>query len=230
MELRLRVTRRRVALVAVLVGLVTAGVAYATIPDGNGVFTACKLNATGTIRLIDPSLSGPLGRCSTSLETQIGWNQRGQQGLPGPQGAKGEKGDPGKDGVGVTSANEPAGTKCAYGGSAFTAANGTTYACNGAPGLAGGLPALHYVEAQRVAFGTSQGETVQTTPAEVRCPVNEAAIGGSFINNWFHRLVVRSSYSTGDPRDGTSAWVMEMDNDTANDLGFSVSALCVPVA
>ena len=41
--------------------LVAAGVAYATIPDANGVYTACRLKATGTIRLIDPSLGNQFG-------------------------------------------------------------------------------------------------------------------------------------------------------------------------
>jgi hypothetical protein len=103
MELRLRLTRRRVALVALAAGLVTAGVAYATIPDGNGVFTACKLNATGTIRLIDTSApsTSVLSHC-TSLETQISWNQKGQPGAAGPQGpagADGKDGLNGKDGA-----------------------------------------------------------------------------------------------------------------------------------
>jgi hypothetical protein len=98
MEIRLRVSRGRVALIALAVGLVTAGLAYATIPDSNGVYTACKLNATGTIRLIDPSLSGLLGRCNASLETQISWNQKGQKGDPGAAGAPGAKGDPGAPG------------------------------------------------------------------------------------------------------------------------------------
>ncbi|MFY9577862.1 MAG: hypothetical protein WAQ33_00920 [Gaiellaceae bacterium] len=44
-------------IVGAIAGLALAGgVAYATIPDGNGLYTACKLNATGTIRLIDPSV------------------------------------------------------------------------------------------------------------------------------------------------------------------------------
>jgi hypothetical protein len=141
-----RAGRRTLIVVAVVtVGLaLAAGIAYATIPDSNGVFTACKLNSTGTIRLIDPSLgsSSLLGHC-TSLETQISWNEKGQAGPQGLQGPKGDKGDPGvngtngKDGVSVTSAAEPGGSNCAYGGSSFTAANGTTYACNGAPGPPG---------------------------------------------------------------------------------------------
>src|SRR3954470_24372169 len=98
MELRLRLTRARLAVAALLVGLVSAGVAYATIPDANGGFTACKLNATGTIRLIDPLTSGALGKYSTALETQIGWNACGPKapvGEKGPTGGKGQRGDAG---------------------------------------------------------------------------------------------------------------------------------------
>jgi hypothetical protein len=135
------------------------GIAYATIPDANKVFTACMLKGVGTIRLVDKSLPSTnlMSRC-TDKETEISWNQAGQPGAVGPQGLKGEAGAPGtngtdgtpgadgkdgangtpgtdgKDGVSVTSAVEPAGANCADGGSKFTAANGVTYACNGAPG------------------------------------------------------------------------------------------------
>ena len=67
--------------------------AYASIPDSTGVYTACRLKSVGTIRLIDPSLptSNVQSHC-TSLETRLTFNAQGQPGLPGP---KGEKGDPG---------------------------------------------------------------------------------------------------------------------------------------
>ena len=57
MRTRARITLAGLALGAALIG----GVAWATIPAENGLFTACKLKATGTIRLIDPS--GPSRRC-----------------------------------------------------------------------------------------------------------------------------------------------------------------------
>jgi hypothetical protein len=107
---------RLVALVLVLLGL-AGGVAYATIPDGGGVYTACMLKNVGTVRLIDPSLpaSSLMSHC-TSLETQITWNQQGQPGPQGPAGAAGPagpagpvgpqgdpgpQGPPGKDGASV---------------------------------------------------------------------------------------------------------------------------------
>jgi hypothetical protein len=102
----------------VVVALAAAGIAYATIPDGGGVYTACMLKNVGTIRLIDPSLgsSSLMGHC-TSLETQISWNQQGV---------------PGKDGVSPTVAQLAAGdSHCAAGGAAITDASGNTaYVCN----------------------------------------------------------------------------------------------------
>jgi hypothetical protein len=151
---------RRLILAATTLFALAAGIAYATVPDSAGVYTACKLNATGTIRLIDPSLgtSTLLGHCDAKLETQITWNQKGQSGpagppgLAGPAGPKGDTGlqgpkgadgavgadgKPGQDGVSVTSSAEPPGSNCAFGGVHFIAAGGDSYACNGAPGADG---------------------------------------------------------------------------------------------
>ena len=86
----------------VCVGVVfaaAAGIAYAAIPDSNGVYTACMLNKVGTVRLIDPSLpaSNLMSHC-TSVETKFTFNQQGQQGAPGPPGAPGKDGAPGANG------------------------------------------------------------------------------------------------------------------------------------
>jgi hypothetical protein len=90
---------RRVLGLAAVLAVAAAGVALATIPSGDGVFTACKLNATGTIRLIDPSLpsSSLLSHC-TSLETRTIWNKGGSAGPAGPPGDKGATGDKGPTG------------------------------------------------------------------------------------------------------------------------------------
>ena len=57
----------------------------------------------------------------------------GPGGPSGPIGASGPKGDPG---VPVLSASLDVGsTACPSGGSQFVSASGTTYACNGAPGV-----------------------------------------------------------------------------------------------
>ena len=143
-----RLTRKRVLLVTVLVGLVAAvGVGYAAIPNDAHVFNACMLRATGTVRLVDSTLPSTslLSHC-TSLEQPISWNQQGQAGkdgtngtngaagIHGTNGSDGSPGANGTNGQSVMSATEGAGTNCADGGSKFTAANGVTYACNGAKG------------------------------------------------------------------------------------------------
>jgi len=87
----------RIALAAAASFAAIGGIAYATIPDSNGVYTACRLNSVGTIRLIDTSLpASNLQSHCISLETQIQWNQQGQ---PGPQGLQGAKGDTGPQGA-----------------------------------------------------------------------------------------------------------------------------------
>jgi hypothetical protein len=70
-----------------------AGIAYAAIPDGQGTIHACMLNATGSVRLIDPSLGAKslLSHC-TPAETAVSW---AQQGPPGPIGPAGPQGPPG---------------------------------------------------------------------------------------------------------------------------------------
>ena len=131
--------RRRgvVALASAAALLAIAGVAYATIPDGGGVYTACRLNGVGTIRLIDPSGPGSslLSHC-TGLETQIQWNEKGQK---GDTGATGPAGPAGANGVSPTVAQlSPGDTHCPAGGAAITDANGSTaYVCNGQDGQPG---------------------------------------------------------------------------------------------
>lgn len=144
MEMRLRRTRTRVAILAAGAAAIGASVAYAAIPDGNKVFTACMRKNVGTVRLINTSLpaSSFMSHCKAA-ETRVSWNQQGQAGAPGKDGtngAPGEDGAPGangqngRDGASVTSAAEPVGKNCATGGSSFTAASNVTFACNGAKG------------------------------------------------------------------------------------------------
>jgi collagen triple helix repeat protein len=98
------VTRKRLVLAAVVVGLATAGgVAYSGTPADSVVFNGCMHKTTGAVRLIDPTLSSssPLSRC-TNAEQAISWNQRGaagKDGVDGSNGAPGINGTNGKDGV-----------------------------------------------------------------------------------------------------------------------------------
>jgi hypothetical protein len=99
----------RLAVVVVVLLAIGAGIAYATIPDANKVFTACmstKTGSYGTLRLIDPSLpaSSTNSHCGSS-EQQVTWNQQGQQGpqgiqgIQGPQGLQGPQGAQGNQGI-----------------------------------------------------------------------------------------------------------------------------------
>src|SRR5512138_3233973 len=72
--------------VAVAFCALIAASAYPSIPDANGVYTACMLKALNTIRLIDTS--DPKQKC-TSLETKILWSEIGPVGPRGPQGPQG---------------------------------------------------------------------------------------------------------------------------------------------
>jgi type VI secretion system Hcp family effector len=93
---------------------VAGGIAYAAIPDGGNVYTACMLKSTGTIRLIDPSLpsSNLMSHC-TPLEQQLSWNQVGQPGAAGAKGATGAQGAKGD--VGATGPQGPKGDAGASG-------------------------------------------------------------------------------------------------------------------
>src|SRR6266849_2087381 len=88
------------AIAGAVVASSVAGIAYATIPGPNNVYSACMLKGVGMIRLIDKSLPSTnlMSHC-TDKETEISWNQAGQPGPPGPQGAKGEPGAPGTNGT-----------------------------------------------------------------------------------------------------------------------------------
>jgi hypothetical protein len=141
MKKHLRIRVARLAIVAGLLLTVAGGVAYATIPDSGKVFTACMLNNIGTVRLIDQSLSSnsPMSHC-TSFETQVTWNQVGQQGVPGPKGntgAQGPKGDTGAQGP--TGETGPQGTPGIDGKNGAPGRDGTNGADakDGAPGKDG---------------------------------------------------------------------------------------------
>jgi hypothetical protein len=69
-----------------------AGVAYATIPDGQGVIHACYKTDNGQLRIVDDADCNP-------SETSLSWSQVGPEGLAGAKGDAGPKGDPGADGA-----------------------------------------------------------------------------------------------------------------------------------
>jgi hypothetical protein len=148
---------RRLLLVATALFVVAGGVAYATIPGGGGLYTACMLRNVGTVRLIDTSLpsSNLMSHC-TSLETRVTWNQEGQpgaQGLPGAKGADGAPGKDGEDGQNVTQAPADS-SACPTGGVTLTAANGTANVCNGERGPAGAGSSVYHASVYANGIGS----------------------------------------------------------------------------
>lgn len=66
--------RRHVAVLGVVVvGLVAAGIAYASIPDSNGVLHGCYAKS-GNLRVIDTDL----GAVCKKKETAVSWNTQGR--------------------------------------------------------------------------------------------------------------------------------------------------------
>lgn len=108
--------------------------------DGVSVTTASEPGgancAAGGIQLTAANGASYVCNGKAGVDGKDGTN--GTNGADGAPGADGADGVDGKDGVSVMSSVEPAGGNCANGGSKFTAANGLTYACNGAPGTGGG--------------------------------------------------------------------------------------------
>jgi hypothetical protein len=82
-----RSTLVRVALVVVALATIT-GAAYAAIPSGSGVISACKRN-DGTIKLIDKEA----GQSCTGSQQLVEWGEQGPVGPQGPQGPAGAPGD-----------------------------------------------------------------------------------------------------------------------------------------
>jgi len=76
------------------VAIISSSVAYASVPDSNGVVHGCYGKLLGTLRVIDTDA----GQSCLLTENATTWNQTGPQGLPGVQGDKGDVGPAGPQG------------------------------------------------------------------------------------------------------------------------------------
>src|SRR5690348_5482240 len=154
MEVRFRVTRVRVAIVAAfIVAAVAASVAWAASPGDGGVILGCY-DSGGNVKVV-AALPCPKGY------TALQWNVqgvKGDQGIQGIQGEKGDKGDKGDQGIqglkgdqGIQGVQGPKGDK-------------------GDPGA--GLSGYEIVTAQ-----TSTG-LFSTNAVDATCPSGKTVIGG----------------------------------------------------
>ena len=100
--------RGRISIATGAAVMLGASIALATIPDSSGVIHGCYTKSTGTIRVIDNSVTN----CKSG-ETSLQWNvqgRQGPQGLPGAQGPAGAQGTPGATGAPGSAGNPgPAG-------------------------------------------------------------------------------------------------------------------------
>src|SRR5262249_8841704 len=89
-------TGRRLSLLALVVGVGVAvgGIAYASIPDANGVIHGCYRPTTGELIVIKSDGKG----CETGW-TPLNWSQTGPTGLAGPTGPTGSSGVTGPTGA-----------------------------------------------------------------------------------------------------------------------------------
>lgn len=103
-----------------------AGRALASVPDANGVYTACYVKALGTLRLIDTA--DPRQRCLDRVEVKISWSQSGPI---GPTGVAGNS-------VTATPVLSGLDMNCWTGGTAFMIDGVVAgYACDGKAGKDG---------------------------------------------------------------------------------------------
>jgi hypothetical protein len=70
---------------AVAVAIMGGAIAYASIPDANGVIHGCYTIKGGSLRVIDTAK----GQTCATGQHALNWNQKGTQGPPGPAGVSG---------------------------------------------------------------------------------------------------------------------------------------------
>src|SRR6478735_1118084 len=98
-------TGRRLGLLGLVVGVgaAVAGIAYASIPDANGVIHGCYNSDNGALRVFGKSKD--FQQCNTG-EKALDWSQTGPTGPTGPTGLTGQRGGTGP--TGATGATGPA--------------------------------------------------------------------------------------------------------------------------
>ena len=162
----------------------TSVIAAAAEADGPCVTGGFALTSSSGASLgyLCNGLQGPAGRDGND----------GANGLDAVDGLDGRNGVDGTDGTSVTVSD--AGANCSNGGSALTAAGGTSYVCNGAPGAKG-------------ATGI-QGPLGPPGPQGPPGPAGDAAAA---TDTWDYL----TSFGDDDPADGT--W---SSNPDSPDLGF----------
>jgi hypothetical protein len=163
-ELKVRLTRKRVAMVVAGAALVVTGVAIGVTSnaytDADGVYHGCVGQGSGILRVLGA------GESCRSNEVGVDWSRtgpQGPQGEVGPQGPQGEVGPQGPQGdVGPQGIQGPKGDKGDRGDT-------------GPQGPAGSSGASNAVTYSAFATGGSSAYK------EVYCPAGQRAVGGGVI-------------------------------------------------
>jgi hypothetical protein len=179
---------------AMLVALVALFVA-----SSGGAYAALNLpaNSVGTKQLKNGAVTGVKVKDRSLLASDFKHGQlpKGAKGNPGPTGPPGANGNPG---VSITSAPLQSGdAQCPSGGSKFTSASATTFACNGATGNTG-------PPGEAAVTGTLAGPVTTTSSGEVDLgfPALNVKLGSSGLVAIWATATMHSSISGGSPEVG----------------------------
>jgi hypothetical protein len=193
-----------VACVALLAALAGTGYAAGVLPTGSVGTPQLKNDAVVSAKVKNHSL--------LAVDFRSGQLPAGPQGAPGPVGPSGPQG-----------AQGPAGPTGATGAQGSGGSQGPP----GAPGPPG-LATLAYVSAD---FGPIAAHTQMG--GEAVCATGQHAVGGGVFSesNIPGEQSVNSTYpsdGTGTGGEGTAAWWVDADNNSANPLSFTVYVVCAP--
>jgi collagen triple helix repeat protein len=215
MRKRLR-GQRRWTLLLVVCGalLVSAGVAYATIPDSSGQYHACVLSGQGQVRIIDHDA----GQNCKQNEQHVHWSQVGPPGAPGPAGPQGPAGPAGPQG--------PAGPAGPQGPAGPAGPQGP----QGPQGPAG-PPGSSGVSGYEIVTGESGFGPESLKLAFAQCPAGKSLLGGG--------ATTQSTFPTADmdlrqsgPQGGnsTTTWFASANNNTPGNVwNLTASAICATI-
>ncbi len=211
--------RRLAATIIAVAGILVAGagVAYATIPDINGVIHGCYSKSGGSLRVIDNTVTN----CK-STETSLNWNLQGVQGPQGPVGPQGQQGPQGAQGPqgpqGSQGPAGPSGTSHGYFASAANVVIAGTPAYSAIVSISG-LAAGNYMLSGQVFIGDYPSEPAVACRVQVNGTVLINTDVGLTLKNGSTDYVVVTAVTTS----GTSSTI-EVDCSSADNTTFAQEA------
>jgi hypothetical protein len=219
--------------------IISAGVAYATIPDSTGQYHACVSDGQGLVRIID---HGADENCKQN-ERHVHWGQTGPPGPAGPAGPQGETGPAGPQGPqgetgpagpqGPQGETGPAGPQGPQGetGPAGPAGPAGPQGETGPTGAAGppGPPSPSGVTGFEMVTAASAVNSADDKVLFVTCPAGKIVIAGGWLvssegNNALNNAIVRRSvHAYADAPFFASSWVIGAIEGTPTVLNWQLT-------